>query len=339
MISPFLLALAATQASGATPAVEPVTVESPGVLPSVGLMNDHMHEAGQFMIGVRVQHETWSGAYRSGTHSVSDDELMNAGYMMRAKSMSMDMAMLDLMYGVSDRVTVTLSPQFVWNRMKMVDLGAMGGSMPMDAGTQTTTGFGDTLASASFRLARNQGFNAHVTLGVWIPTGPAGLKADGGLFTQYCMQPGGGVWAVEPSATISGRQGSIGWGAQASYRASLQDHNSWGWRPGDKAVATGWASYLLSPAFGVTARAEYTHQGRIHGQYDGPRGGDMPEDNPANFGGDLLIGAIGLNWRPDARGMQGTQLGIEAGVPLYQRAQGVQQPQTWRLSAAVRQFF
>lgn len=339
MISPLLLALAVTQASGPPPAVEPVTVQSPGVLPSVGLMNDHMHEAGQFMIGLRVQHEGWSGSYRSGTRSVSDEALMDAGYMMRARSMSMDMAMLDLMYGASDRLTVTLSPQFVWNRMKMADLGAMGGSMPMDVETETTRGFGDTLASASFRLARSEGFNAHVTLGVWLPTGRSGLKADDGLFTQYCMQPGGGVWAVEPSATITGRQGAIGWGAQVSYRTSLEDHNSWGWRPGERAFATGWVSYLLSPAFGVTARAEYTHRGRIHGQYDGPHGEDMPEDFPANFGGDLLLGAIGLNWRANARGMQGTQVGIEAGVPLYQRAQGVQLPQQWRLSAAVRQFF
>src|SRR5579875_1509728 len=118
MFPTLLIALAAAEL-GPTPGptMDTVVVEAPRILPSVGLMNDHMHEAGQFMIGVRFQHFAWSGANRDGTRSVSDEDLLAAGYMMRAKSMSMDMAMLDLMYGVTENLTVTVSPQFVWNRM------------------------------------------------------------------------------------------------------------------------------------------------------------------------------------------------------------------------------
>jgi hypothetical protein len=83
---------------------------------------------------------------------------------------------------------------------------------------------------------------------------------------------------------------------------------------------------LLAPSVGVTARAEYTHQGRIHGEYDGPHDDMMPPDFPANFGGDLLIGAVGLNWKPAVGMERGPQLGIEVGLPLYQRVNGVQLP-------------
>jgi hypothetical protein len=86
-------------------------------------------------------------------------------------------------------------------------------------------------------------------------------------------------------------------------------------------------------------RAEYTHQGRIHGEFDGPHFEDMPQDFPANYGGDLLVGAIGLNWEPTIGGKRGPQLGVELGVPLYQNVNGVQLPQRWQLSAGIKQFF
>jgi len=313
-----------------------VVVEARRILPSVGLMNDHLHSRGEFMIGVRYQHFDWNGSNRHGNDKVSDGELMDAGYMMKATSMTMDMAMVDFMYGVSNDLTLTLSPQYVWNRMKMVGLDPM---MPMDVEKMNTDGFGDTLASASYRLAQGEHINAHVTLGVWVPTGKSGIKDSEGFFTQYCMQTGSGTWDFEPSATIKGQHRRLGWGAQASYRWRLEDRNSSGYRLGNKALMTGWLSYLVGPNVGATARAEFTHQGRIHGEYDGPHFEDMPPDFPANYGGDLLTGAIGLNWEPTIGGKRGPQLGVEVGVPIYQNVKGVQLPQKLQLSAGIKQFF
>ncbi|MCL6729002.1 hypothetical protein [Sphingomonas hankyongi] len=102
---------------------------------------------------------------------------------------------------------------------------------------------------------------------------------------------------------------------------------------------TGWLSYLVGSNVGATARAELTHQDRIHGEYDGPHFEDMPPDFPANYGGELLMGAIGLNWEPTIGSRRGPQLGIEVGVPLYQNVNGVQLPQRWQLSAGIKQFF
>lgn len=36
---------------------------------------------------------------------------------------------------------------------------------------------------------------------------------------------------------------------------------------------------------------------------------------------------------------RGPQFGIEAGVPLYRRVNGVQLPQKWQVSVATRYFF
>jgi hypothetical protein len=338
-----LLASAATNAQQPAPVQNgPVVVEARRILPSVGLMNDHMHERGEFMIGVRFQHFDWGGTNRHGTRKVSDEDLFDAGYMMRAKSMTMDMAMLDLMYGVTDNLTLTVSPQYVWNRMKMVGIdpmGGMDGSMAFgEVDKETSGGFGDTQASASLRIARSEHVSVHVTLGVWAPTGRSGLKMDG-TFVEYCMQPGSGTWDLEPSGTIRGQEGRFGWGAQAVYRLRAEHRNNAGYRLGNKALVTGWLSYLVGPNMGATVRAEFAHQGRIRGQYDGQHNEEMPPDFPANYGGDFLTGEIGLNWEPTVGSGRGPQLGVEVGVPLYQHVNGVQLPQRWQLTAAVRQFF
>ena len=65
----------------------------------------------------------------------------------------------------------------------------------------------------------------------------------------------------------------------------------------------------------------------------------MPPDFPANYGGDLLMGAVGLNWEPTTKGKRGPQLGVEVGLPIYQNVKGVQLPQRWQLSAGIKQFF
>lgn len=343
LLPAIILASAAAGVQSADPQNNSVIVEAPRILPSAGLMNDHMHEAGQFMIGIRFQHFGWSGTGRHGTDNFNDEDLLAGGYMMRAKSMAMDMAMLDLMYGISENLTVTVSPQYVWNRMTMIGIDPMGGMKGGvafgEVGKQSFHGFGDTLASASLRLARNGRFNAHVTLGLSVPTGKADFRNRDGAFTEYDMQTGSGTWDVQPSATITGRSGSIGWGAQASYLWRAERRNHAGYRLGNKAQLTGWASYLLSPQLGVTARAEFTRQGQIHGRYDGPQSEGMPEDLPENYGGELLIGAVGLNWGPAMGRMRGPQLGVELGIPLYQRVTGVQLLQKWQISAAIRQFF
>jgi len=334
-LTAFLLASAAAAAQQPAPAPDKaVVVEARRILPSVGLMNDHLHRRGEFMIGVRFQHLDWHGANQHGTHKVSDEDLMAAGYMMRAKSMSMDMTMVDLMYGISDDLTVAISPQYVWNRMKMA------GTDPMDpmSDRMSSHGFGDTLASASLRLARGDKVGVHATLGVWIPTGKSGLKDDD-TFLQYCMQTGSGTWDIEPTLTVKGQAGRLGWGMQASYRFRAEHRNISGYRLGNKALATGWVSYFVGPSVGVTTRAEYTHQGRIHGEYDGMHMEEMPQDLPNNFGGDMVTGAVGLNWEPMFGEKRGPQLGVELGVPLYQNLNGVQLPQRWQLSAGLRQFF
>ncbi|HCJ42929.1 MAG TPA: hypothetical protein DHV58_02645, partial [Erythrobacter sp.] len=245
---------ASSDPAGDVIVVTPVTLH-----PAAGLMNEHTHDGGEFMIGLRYTRSSYSGANRAGTRTLSDAEVFAAGYSVRGSDMVMDMVMLDVMYAPNDKLTLMVMPHWMRHTMTMVGIDpgntgmgdmAMGG-MPMgdmDRGhsgmafgqtmTHATQGIGDTLVSASYRLAHQPRFKAHATLGLWSPTGKVDRKNSDGTFVHYMMQSGSGTWDIEPSVTVSGQAGMIGWGAQASYRWRTEDANKSGFAFGDKAQAT-----------------------------------------------------------------------------------------------------
>ncbi|WP_137679422.1 transporter [Aurantiacibacter suaedae] len=329
--------------------------------PSAGMMNDHMHEGGEAMIGLRLERQRYSGTNRSGTDEISDADVLAAGYSVRAQSMEMDMVMLDLMFAPTSDLTLMVMPHYMWHRMEMVGIDpantGMDMDMPMDmpmdhsshgghggmpygmVHAHGTEGFGDTLVSASYRLARSHAFNAHATLGLWVPTGAVDRTNADGTFVHYGMQSGSGTWDIEPAVTVSGQAGAIGWGGQASYRWRTDDSNASGFAFGDKARVTGWLSYLLAADVGTTARLEWEHEGAVLGHYNAAHNHSAPSDIQANYGGDVISAAFGVNWRLPLANRRGPQLGAEMAVPIHQRLNGIQLPRDWRLSLSLAQTF
>lgn len=330
-----------------------ITVQSPLLHPAAGLMNEHMHGGGEAMIGLRFERTRHSGTNQAGDEDIADPAIVAAGYSARTEAMTMDMVMLDLMYAPTDNVTLMVMPHYMWHRMDMLGIdpaaGAGGGGhaghgaghvIPFgEVHSHSTEGFGDTLVSASYRLARRPGFGAHATLGVWVPTGASDRKDDDGKFVHYGMQPGSGTWDIEPSLTVTGRSGGVGWGGQAAYRWRTKEHNDSGFAFGDKARATGWASYLLGADLGATARLEYVHEGKVLGHYDGPHNHTAPPDRQENYGGDVVTAGLGLNWLLPVGSAHRPQLGAELAVPLYQDLNGIQAPMKWRFAMSLSQAF
>lgn len=345
-------ALAQTLDSDADSAGE-ITVVSPLLYPSAGLMNDHMHDGGEAMVALRFERRRHAGDNVRGTGRIADADIVAAGYVARARSMEMDMAMLDVMFAPSDKVTLMVMPQYMWHRMEMVGIdpdagsdgeagghhGSHGGAVPFgETHAHETAGFGDTLVSASYRLARSRGLNAHASLGLWLPTGATGKKNADGTYVHYMMQPGSGTWDLEPSLTVSGQAGALGWGAQGAYRWRTLGRNDAGFAFGDRAQASVWASTLFGAGIGATARAEFVHEGAIEGHYDGPHRHAMPADRQANYGGDTVSLGLGLNWLLPV-GARAPQLSSEIALPVYQNLNGIQVPQDWRFSVGLSQAF
>lgn len=348
-ISGGALALLATLAAPAAAQDDhTIVVQTPLIHPAAGLMNEHMHEGGEFMLGLRFERTYFGGTNQSGTDEIADTDIVAAGYTVRTKDMTMDMVMLDLMYAPTPNLTLMVMPHYMWHRMTMLGIdpaigtgGGMGGhGLPYgEEHAHGAEGFGDTLVSASYRLARKPHFGAHATLGVWVPTGSVSKTNPNGTFVHYGMQSGSGTWDVEPSVTVTGRAGAIGWGGQVGYRWRSDEHNASGFAFGDKARATGWVSTQLGRDVGATARLEYVHEGQVLGQYDGPHNLAAPADRQENYGGDVVSAGLGLNWLLPVGGAGKPQLSGELSVPLYRDLNGIQAPQDWRFTLGLSKTF
>ncbi|ANU07088.1 transporter [Paraurantiacibacter namhicola] len=345
---------------------EAVTIEGDEIVvtpvslhPAAGLMNEHTHDGGEVMIGLRYARTRSGGTNVRGTKEISDAEILAAGYASRTSSMTMEMVMLDLMYAPDDRLTLMVMPHWMRHEMTMLGIdpantgggmhgGGMHGGMAGHHGhspafgetmTHAAEGFSDTLVSASYRLAHSPALKAHATLGVWVPTGRVDLQNHDGTFVHYGMQPGSGSWDLEPSLTVSGQSGEMGWGLQASYRWRLEEENASGFAFGDRFALRGWASWRAARDVSLTGRLSFESEGPVTGHYNGPHNHSAPADRQANYGGERIYADIGINYALPFGGPDRPQIGLEAGVPLYQDLNGIQAPDQWRMALSLTKAF
>lgn len=305
-----------------------------------GTMADHVHKRGDLMIGLMWMHEDYGGANRSGTAAIDDSAIAAAGYASKADAMTMDMAMLHVMYAPSDRITLMLVPSWMRMGMTMKGLPATMGSMssghmlmPGQTMDHSVQGIGDTQFGALVALSRRPELSAHAGLMVSAPTGDATRKNASGSYVHYMMQGGSGTWDINPSFTLHGTTPSFGWGAQASYLFRAQTENAAGFRFGDRFAATAWLSKPVSDKLSLSTRLAWSSEQAVSGHYNSTHSHASPPDRQANYGGDRLEASIGFN----ALVGQRLRIGGEVSTPLYQNLNGIQLPKRWaaNISTAV----
>lgn len=307
-----------------------------------GTMGEHVHKGGEFMVGLIWMHDEYKGTNRSGTRNIADHAIAEAGFIARTKAMTMDMAMLHLMWAPNDRITLMAMP--MWMRMDMTMLGISshsGGTSghhslaPGETMSHSISGLGDTEVGALVSLSRNPKLSAHAGLAASIPTGSVSRKNAKGNFVHYMMQPGSGTWDLIPSLTLGGGDKSLRWGAQARYKFRAEDRNKSGFRFGDRFDASAWLAKPLSPTAAVTVRLAYADEGRIEGHYNAGHGHASPPDRQENYGGQVLQAGLGGNLVIGGN----LRIGAEATVPLYQDLNGIQSPKTFGVNVNLSRMF
>ena len=314
-----------------------------------GVMGDHVHNSGEFMIGLEWMHMRHSGTNQRGSDPIADPDIVAAGYSARTSGMTMDMAMLHIMYAPNDLLTFTLMP--MWTRMEMTMLGidpmAMSGGSGGHGGhgghamafgetmTHAVSGIGDTRVGAMIALSRDSKLGAQAGLELSVPTGQAGVKNADGTFVHYGMQPGSGTWDVEPSFTLRGMGEGLSWGAQVKYLIRLEDANKSGFAFGDRFTANGWLSKPVGRNVSLSARVGFTSEGKVEGHYNAGHNHSAPPDRQENYGGEIVDAGLGANLVVG----DGLRLGAEVNVPLYQNLNGIQLPRDWGLNISLSKMF
>ena len=176
----------------------------------LGVMGDHPHEAGEWMLSFRSMRMVMDGN-RTDTARIPADGVL-ADYPVTPLRMPMDMYMVGAMYAPTDRLTLV-------GMVPVLDIS-------MDHRTRTgvefTTesgGIGDVQMSALVGVAAGGRQRAHLHLGVSAPTGSIDERGETPATTNvrlpYPMQVGSGTWNVLPGLTYLGQTDAWSWGAQA----------------------------------------------------------------------------------------------------------------------------
>lgn len=321
----------------------------------IGVMAEHMHKAGQYMLSYRFMNMNMDGS-RIGNNSISPlataTTIPNRFFGMPGQpptlrvvptKMTMQMHMFGGMYAPTDWITLMAMANYIDQDMDHITFAGGGGTTPLGKFNTKSSGFGDTKLSAMIKLFDTDYYrthhHAHINFGISIPTGsiserdlilaPTGMMPNVRL--PYPMQLGSGTFDALPGITYTGDYKKIGWGAQ--YMAEIRmEKNQADYQLGDKHMVTGWASYEWAPWFSTSARILYHSQTGIRGIDPNIRG-PVQTANPNMHGGDQLGIAVGFNMIGTKGILKGHRLAAEAVAPVYRSLNGPQLEQDWIVTA------
>lgn len=291
-------------------------------------MTQHFtHMASSFM-GLHNTHSSkgWMFQYRFmrmdmdgllvGTDSIQPIEvtgtMLNPGpYMMSPTAMTMDMHMLMIMYGLSDKFTVMAMLNYLDNEMDMVNR--------MDARpTMKTSGLGDTVLTGIYQLNKS----VSASLGLSFPTGSIDEKVVmmGNIIqAPYPMQLGSGTYDIIPTITYMGNTKNWYWGLEASYKARIGENDN-DYTLGDRFSLEGASLYKIHDNFSINTRLVFSDWGNIDGRDPGISSGMAPTGDPDAQGGNRTDIFFGLNFELGNI----HSLKAEIGIPIQQNLDGPQ---------------
>ncbi len=291
----------------------------------IGVMGDHLHHAGEWMLSYRYSRMNMNGN-RDDTGRIGEGSIRSDfGFPIVPFDMDMEMHMFGGMWAPHDDVTLMAMVPFVRLDMKH--------RTPTNRQfTTRSKGIGDVRLTGLVRLWRNEMHQLHLNAGLSLPTGDIDARDDtpmGRARLPYPMQIGSGTWDLLPGITYVGRTASFSWGGQlsATYRTGV---NNRGYRLGHGWASTAWAARRWLPFLSTSLRLEYREWRNLRGDDD-----ELPlivetadPDRRAGRRLDLLAGVnlIGTGgWVRDHR------LAIETGFPIHQALDGPQLETDWRV--------
>jgi len=302
----------------------------------IGIMGDHMHSEGDWMVSYRFNRMSMKGM-RDGTNDLSPTDVIAisnpnappANYRVVPTEMTMDMHMVGAMYGVTDWLTLMGMGMIMDNSMNHVTFSMAGAQL----GTFTTesSGWGDTSLSGLVRLYEDDIHHLHLNVGLSLPTGSTDETAEvltpmntrSTLRLPYMMQLGSGTYDALPGVTYTGQDGAWGWGLQYRAEIRLEDENDEGYALGDEHSLNAWGVRKINPWLEGNARLSYLARGDIDGA-DPLIAAPVPTADPDNYGADIVEIGLGFNITPKGAQWEGLRFGGEVNIPVYQDLNGPQ---------------
>ena len=308
----------------------------------IGVMGDHRHKQGEWMFSYRYMHMDMDGS-RVGTDAIDPTTtattIPNRFFGVPGQpptlrvvplDMTMDMHMFGAMYAPSDAITLMVMANYISKDMDHLTFAGGAGTATLGEFSTSSSGFGDTSASALIKLYSEGIHKLHANIGVSVPTGSitksgqvlAPTGATPTLRLPYAMQLGSGSYELLPGLTYAARQDNLNWGAQLNGRIRLND-NGESYRLGDTYGATAWVSNDWANWLSTSLRVNWETTESIDG-IDPLIVAPVQTADPNNYGGDQAFAYLGVNLIAPSGPLSGHRLAIEYGVPFHRDLNGPQ---------------
>lgn len=319
------------------------TQGSPDSHAPIGVMGDHMHRKGEWMVSYRFMSMNMQDNIQ-GDKSITPEEIVTTIPNIYANppmspptlrvvptEMQTNMHMLGAMWAPTDSVTLMLMLNYFDSEMDHLTFAGAMGSERLGTFTTSSSGIGDTKVGALVSLLDGDKQKVHINFGLSLPTGS--LKESDQVLTPmnttpelrlpYAMQLGSGTYDFEPGVTYNGYYHSISWGAQLKHLMRVGGDNDQGYKLGDKTSLSTWAAYKISDSLSASLRLAYSNTSEIEGA-DSNIKAPVQTANPDNYGGERLDLGFGLNLAAQSGAFAGHRIAIEYVKTLDQDANGVQ---------------
>ena len=286
----------------------------------IGVMGDHIHKRGEWMLSYRYMHMQMSGNVQ-GSESIADRDIFNQ-YMVAPDNMPMQMHMTGAMYALSNRITLMGMLGYVEREMSHTT--RMGAKF-----STSSYGMTDSQVSALIGVKQTGKSRLHVQAGLVIPTGSVTKRAetpmDSDAKLPYPMQPGAGSFGIAFSTTYLYQLQRQSFGTQVRFTHYL-NHNSESYRIGDSYELTAWAAQRIANQWSISLRVSVLNQQAISGKDPELMMPMMATTmNTRNTGRTQLNGGAGINYQIPATSIfSGLRVGAEFFTPVFQSVNGIQ---------------
>ncbi|MGC6425743.1 MAG: hypothetical protein ACON5H_01960 [Akkermansiaceae bacterium] len=293
----------------------------PDALAPIGIMGDHTHGKGEFMVSARTMFMRMEQNY-IGNSIVTDLQAQQAGpFGVIPTKMDMQMHMFGAMYGLTENITLMAMIHYVEMSMDH-DFGP---GLGMGSFHTTSSGWGDASLGMIGNIWSNQSSLLTVGMNILLPT--AGIDerdlippAGGVRRLPYPMQLGHGSWGISPSLTLTKHLPSWSYGLQAKAHILL-DENSAGYRLGNRSETSAWIAAPLSPNIAASLRLTYSNWGDISGRDSQIAMLPVPTARENLRSGERIDIYAGLSY---AFPQTHARLGLEGGKTVWQELDGPQ---------------
>jgi hypothetical protein len=301
----------------------------------IGVMIDHTHDKGAWMISYRYMNMNMRD-YLQGDAKINKEKIYE-NYLMSSTSMIMQMHMLMVMYGLSDKITLMGMANYTTNQMNMsmVMYGNhvhgnpnMSGSMEMNE-IIYTSGFSDAKLYLLYSLMNRRKHQLVLSAGASLPFGSISSYGNNMMGVRqkdtYSMQLGSGSWGILPGITYTGQGVLYSWGIQMTGDVKV-NRNKFGYKLGNEFMSNVWIARKWNSWLSNSLRVNSNLTGKITGfdpEISSFRTTD-PDADKNNFGGFNSSINAGINIALTEGFFSGHRFGFEYGIPFYQYVNGMQ---------------